>query len=85
MLSGDFAPAFARKHALKDAELAAQASGTKLPLTDTLLPRWRRAAAKHADDDLAADGASQSPGSGDCLSPRWRRAWVRGESSHGRP
>jgi 3-hydroxyisobutyrate dehydrogenase len=51
-------PAFALKHALKDAELAAQAaqaSGTTLALTEALLPRWRRAAASgHADDDLAA-------------------------------
>ncbi len=58
MLAGDFAPAFALKHALKDADLAAQAaraSGTELTLTDALLPRWRRAAASgHADDDLAA-------------------------------
>ena len=50
-------PAFALKHALKDADLAAQAaraSGTELTLTDALLPRWRRAAASgHADDDLA--------------------------------
>jgi 3-hydroxyisobutyrate dehydrogenase len=58
MLAGDFAPAFALKHALKDAELAAQAartSGVELTLTGALLPRWRRAAAAgHADDDLAA-------------------------------
>jgi 3-hydroxyisobutyrate dehydrogenase len=58
MLAGDFTPAFALKHALKDADLAAQAaqdSGTELTLTDALLPRWRRAAATgHADDDLAA-------------------------------
>jgi 3-hydroxyisobutyrate dehydrogenase len=58
MLSGDFSPAFALKHALKDAELAAkaaEASGTALPLTSALLPRWRAAAADgHADDDLAA-------------------------------
>lgn len=58
MLAGDFTPAFALKHALKDADLAAQAaqaSGTELPLTQALLPRWRRAAAGgHADDDLAA-------------------------------
>jgi 3-hydroxyisobutyrate dehydrogenase len=58
MLSGDFTPAFALKHALKDADLAvqaAQASGAELTLTDALLPRWRRAAASgHADDDLAA-------------------------------
>ena len=58
MLAGDFAPAFALKHALKDAELAAvaaQASGAELTLTQALLPRWRRAAADgHAEDDLAA-------------------------------
>ena len=58
MLAGDFAPAFALKHALKDADLAAQAateSGTELPLTQALLPRWRRAAASgHAEDDVAA-------------------------------
>ncbi len=58
MLAGDYTPAFALKHALKDADLAAQAaqaSGTKLALTSALLPRWRRAAASgHADDDLAA-------------------------------
>ncbi|HME65987.1 MAG TPA: NAD-binding protein, partial [Streptosporangiaceae bacterium] len=54
MLAGDFTPAFALKHALKDAELAAQAGGTELTLTSALLPRWRRAAASgHADDDLA--------------------------------
>jgi 3-hydroxyisobutyrate dehydrogenase len=58
MLSGDFSPAFALKHALKDAELAAQAAraaGAALPLTDALLPRWHQAAADgHADDDIAA-------------------------------
>jgi 3-hydroxyisobutyrate dehydrogenase len=55
MLAGDFTPAFALKHALKDAELAAQAGGTELTLTSALLPRWRRAAASgHADDDLAS-------------------------------
>ena len=58
MLAGDFTPAFALKHALKDAELAAraaQASGARLTLTDALLPRWRRAAASgHADEDVAA-------------------------------
>jgi 3-hydroxyisobutyrate dehydrogenase len=58
MLAGDFAPAFALKHALKDADLAAQAareSGAELPLTQALLPRWRRAAASgHAEDDVAA-------------------------------
>jgi 3-hydroxyisobutyrate dehydrogenase len=58
MLAGDFSPAFALKHALKDAELAAQAAratGASLPLTNALLPRWREAAADgHADDDIAA-------------------------------
>jgi 3-hydroxyisobutyrate dehydrogenase len=59
MLAGDFTPAFALKHALKDADLAAEAaraSGAELALTDALLlPRWRRAATSgHADDDLAA-------------------------------
>ncbi len=58
MLTGDLTPAFALKHALKDAELAAQAaqaSGTRLTLTDALLPRWRHAATSgHADDDIAA-------------------------------
>ncbi|MFF3988693.1 NAD(P)-dependent oxidoreductase [Streptomyces sp. NPDC001797] len=57
MLTGDFTPAFALRDALKDAELAvqaAQASGTELALTQALLPRWRHAAERHADDDLAA-------------------------------
>jgi 3-hydroxyisobutyrate dehydrogenase len=58
MLAGDFSPAFALKHALKDAELAAQAaqaSGASLTLTRALLPRWRDTAADgHADDDVAA-------------------------------
>jgi 3-hydroxyisobutyrate dehydrogenase len=58
MLAGDFSPTFALKHALKDAELAAQAaqaSGTTLTLTGALLPRWRDTATSgHADDDLAA-------------------------------
>jgi 3-hydroxyisobutyrate dehydrogenase len=58
MLAGDFSPAFALKHALKDAELAAQAAhatGATLPLTSALLPRWRDTAASgHADDDLAS-------------------------------
>jgi hypothetical protein len=41
MLSGDFTPAFALKHALKDADLAAQAAqagDTELTLTDALCP-----------------------------------------------
>ena len=58
MLAGDFSPAFALKHTLKDAELAAQAaqaSGATLTLTSALLPRWRDTAASgHADDDLSA-------------------------------
>jgi len=58
MLAGDFSPAFALKHALKDAELATQAaqdSGATLTLTSALLPRWRDTAASgHADDDLSA-------------------------------
>jgi 3-hydroxyisobutyrate dehydrogenase len=58
MLAGDFSPSFALKHALKDAELAAQAAqanGAALTLTSALLPRWRLTAASgHADDDLAA-------------------------------
>jgi 3-hydroxyisobutyrate dehydrogenase len=58
MLSGDFTPAFALKHAIKDAELAAQAAdaaGAQLILVDALLPRWQHAAASGpADDDVAA-------------------------------
>jgi len=58
MLAGDFRPAFALKHALKDAELAAQAaqaSGVTLTLTSALLPRWRDTAASgHGDEDVAA-------------------------------
>jgi|SRR5579875_761590 3-hydroxyisobutyrate dehydrogenase len=58
MLAGDFRPAFALKHAIKDAGLALDAArerDTELALTEALLPRWRRAAsAGHADDDLAA-------------------------------
>ncbi|MEV6118382.1 NAD(P)-dependent oxidoreductase [Streptomyces sp. NPDC052109] len=56
MLAGDFTPAFALKHAVKDAELAVQAAynlGTRLPLTEALLPRWRHTALQHADDDLS--------------------------------
>ena len=58
MLAGDFTPAFALKHALKDAELAAEAARKAAPSSRSpraLLPRWRRAAADgHAEDDLAA-------------------------------
>jgi 3-hydroxyisobutyrate dehydrogenase len=57
MLVGDFGPGFALKHAIKDAELAAQVaqhSGATLTLTSALLPRRRETAASgHADDDLA--------------------------------
>jgi len=67
MLAGDFTPAFALKHAIKDAELAVQAAraaGAELPLTGALLPRWRSAAdSGHANDDLAAVyTASDQPG-----------------------
>src|SRR5580658_3554675 len=68
MLAGDFTPAFALKHALKDADLAAQAaqaSGAELTLTSALLPRWRRAAASgHADDDVAAIYAATTGAAG---------------------
>jgi 3-hydroxyisobutyrate dehydrogenase len=57
MLSGDFTPSFALKHAIKDAELAqdvAHRGRIDLPLLDALLPRWQRTAqAGHAEDDLA--------------------------------
>jgi 3-hydroxyisobutyrate dehydrogenase len=58
MVAGDFRPAFALKHAIKDASLAIDAardSDTQLALTEALLPRWRQAASVgHADEDLAA-------------------------------
>jgi 3-hydroxyisobutyrate dehydrogenase len=57
MLAADFRPAFALKHAIKDAGLALDAardSDTTLTLTQALLPAWRDVAASgHADDDLA--------------------------------
>jgi len=57
MLAGDFRPAFALKHALKDAVLAvdaARAADTGLALTEALLPTWQNAASTgHADDDLS--------------------------------
>jgi 3-hydroxyisobutyrate dehydrogenase len=57
MLAADFRPAFALKHAIKDAGLALDAahdSGTTLTLTQALLPGWRDVAdSGHADDDLA--------------------------------
>jgi 3-hydroxyisobutyrate dehydrogenase len=58
MLSGDFAPNFALKHALKDARLAldaARESHTVLPLTDALVARWQPFSEDgHGDDDVAA-------------------------------
>jgi 3-hydroxyisobutyrate dehydrogenase len=57
MVAGDFRPAFALKHAVKDARLAvdaARASDTRLALTEALLPSWRSAESSgHADDDLS--------------------------------
>jgi 3-hydroxyisobutyrate dehydrogenase len=57
MLAGDFRPAFALKHAIKDAVLAidaARGTGSGLALTEALLPAWQRAAdAGHADEDLS--------------------------------
>ena len=57
MLGGDFTPAFALKHAIKDAHLAHEAARhghVDLVMLDALLPRWQQIAdAGHADDDLA--------------------------------
>jgi 3-hydroxyisobutyrate dehydrogenase len=57
MVEGDFSPAFALKHAIKDAHLAVDAAHhaeTELLLTEALLPAWQRAARSgHADDDLS--------------------------------
>ena len=57
MVAGDFSPAFALKHAIKDAYLAVDAahhSDTALLLTEALLPSWQRTARSgHADDDLS--------------------------------
>jgi 3-hydroxyisobutyrate dehydrogenase len=57
MLAGDFSPAFALKHAVKDAGLAVDAArdaNTGLPLTEALLPAWRHAAdTGYAEDDLS--------------------------------
>ena len=65
MLAGDFTTAFALKHALKDADLAAQAAqenGAELTLTSAMLPSWRDAAARgHADDDVSAVYLTTSP------------------------
>lgn len=52
MLARDFRPAFALKHAVKDAELAAQAaraSGATLTLTSALLPHWPGRTPRPAD------------------------------------
>jgi 3-hydroxyisobutyrate dehydrogenase len=57
MLSGEFTPGFALRHALKDARLALDAArdnGVELALTDALVRRWDRAMPTHADDDLAS-------------------------------
>jgi 3-hydroxyisobutyrate dehydrogenase len=57
MVAGDFRPAFALKHALKDAVLAVDAAhdtAAGLTLTEALLPAWQDTAnAGHADDDLS--------------------------------
>jgi 3-hydroxyisobutyrate dehydrogenase len=57
MVAGDFSPAFALKHAIKDAYLAVDAAhhaDTTLPLTEALLPAWQETARNgHADDDLS--------------------------------
>ena len=61
---GDFRPAFALKHAIKDADLAVDAArdgDAELALTRALLPRWREAAnAGHADEDLSSVYAARS-------------------------
>ena len=84
MLAGDFSPAFALKHALKDAELAAQAaraSGASLTLTSALLPRWRRTRSKSSTGSIRV---SRTP---TCLNSNRRpiarkRDWsARGRSS----
>ena len=77
MLAGDFRPAFALKHAIKDADLAVDAAhraDASLALTEALLPAWREAAsAGHGDEDLSvvfgerpvpedADHAAGQPG-----------------------
>jgi 3-hydroxyisobutyrate dehydrogenase len=58
MLDEDFVPGFPLRHAVKDAELAMSAAhrhGAQLPLTGSLLPRWREAVVEgHGDDDVAA-------------------------------
>ena len=58
MVGGNFTPGFPLRHAVKDAELASQAAqlnGVKLPLTNALLPKWRKAIARgHGDDDIAS-------------------------------
>jgi 3-hydroxyisobutyrate dehydrogenase len=57
MLAGDFRPAFALKHAIKDAGLAVDAAhgaDASLALTEALLPAWREAAdAGHGEQDLS--------------------------------
>jgi 3-hydroxyisobutyrate dehydrogenase len=57
MLAGDFRPAFALKHAIKDAGLAVDAArraDVNLALTEALLPAWQEvASAGHGDEDLS--------------------------------
>jgi 3-hydroxyisobutyrate dehydrogenase len=66
MIAGDFRPAFALRHALKDAVLAVDAAndaGTALTLTEALLPAWRDTAdAGHADDDVSVVFAAKPSG-----------------------
>jgi 3-hydroxyisobutyrate dehydrogenase len=65
MLAGEFAPSFALKHALKDADLAvatARGAGVDLRVTNSFIESWHRAVANgRGDEDLSvvyADGAS---------------------------
>jgi 3-hydroxyisobutyrate dehydrogenase len=58
MIAGEFAPGYLLQHATKDATLAvdeARNRGVRLPLTVSLLARWRRAIAEgHGADDVAS-------------------------------
>ncbi|HEY5105119.1 MAG TPA: NAD-binding protein [Acidimicrobiales bacterium] len=57
MLAGDFAPSFALKHALKDADLAvitARNAGLDLRVTNSFLETWHRAVTNgRGDEDLS--------------------------------
>ena len=57
MLAGDFAPSFALKHALKDADLAvttARSAGLDLRVTNSFLETWHRAVTNgRGDEDLS--------------------------------